>query len=147
MTGKSSVVVTSGLVAFAVGPENGTITIDRLPQGWPRMFPLPRYSQAKWAVASEGHLWACFKFQPSHGGGGPPRLLRTFREQLRVAGYQPGATTETEEGPGHFVAKLGFLRNSGLNYQGIISVPLTSGALRLGGIHCSFSVEIEYFPG
>lgn len=171
MAGKSRVAATSGLVAFAagfllatflqgpqsergrltnglleVGPENGIITVDRLPPGWPRLFPLPKYSQMKWAVASEGHLWACFTFQASHGGGGAPRLLRFFREQLRVAGYQTGATTETQEAPGHFVGKLGFLRNNGLDHQGSISVPLTQGALRLGGIPCSFSVEVEYFP-
>jgi hypothetical protein len=128
-----------------VGPEDGIIIVDRFPPGWPRTLPLPSDTEPKWAVASEGRLWACFTYRPSHVGFGGTRLLRFFREHLPIAGYQTGPTTQVQEGAGLFVGNLGFVREDGRNHWGRISVPLTVGALRLGGIACRFSVEVQYF--
>lgn len=128
------------------GPENAIIMVERFPPGWPRTFPLPSDTEPKWAVASEGRLWACFTYPPSHVGFGGTRLLRFFREHLPIAGYQIGPTTEAQEATGLFVGNLGFFRNDGPDHEGKVSVPLTAGALRLGGIPCRFSIEIQYFP-
>lgn len=135
----------SGLLEV-VGPENGMIIVDRLPPGWPRTLPLPSDTDPRWAVASEGRLWACFTYRPSRVGFAGQRLLRFFREHLPIAGYQIGPTMQVQEGAGLFVGNLGFVREDGRNHWGRISVPLTVGALRLGGIACRFSVEVQYFP-
>ena len=131
---------------LTVLPENGIITIGRLPSAWPAEFPLPKQFRSKWAVATDGDLWTCFTYEPVGPLGS--RLVRVIRQGLRSAGYDLGPITQEEPVISSFLYRFAFYSDFSEvppDHEGFVTVPDNATALELGGIGCGFSVELKNY--
>jgi hypothetical protein len=126
-------------VPFEAPDKDARIFLKQIPRSWPSNVPLPKYSRPKWAVATRSEAWVCFtQVFPVGVPLNAPRLIPFFTDQLSRRGYEIRSVDRVPGSYGGPATKLSF-HSANLEWTGVI----TTGDVALGGIPCSFSVEVQ----
>ena len=136
---------TSVEVPAGFGVIGGTIFVGQLPQRWPGAFPLPPRSYPRWGVETSQRQWACFETRSASRGAAFFDLPPFLRRSLPPRGWRIFATTTVIGNKGGRVTRLVFIpRNqSQRHWQGVILWSPVFGEVGVGGLPCSFTIEIH----